>query len=209
MAARKNDSDKQRKPRRRALTVKQQKFADGVVRTGNATQAAIEAGYSPESAKVIASQNLGKPEIAGRIAERIEALNSFTVNEGLGLLVRVQRGKAADLFDDDNNFIGMGEARKRGLDHLIKSLAVKRFVEDGRVVEVVKVETHCAVQVAQFLSKVLINGARRRSQEEERRRFYTQMVSDLAQKYDVPREKVMQDVIERRPEAAQYLLNIT
>ncbi len=53
----------------RKLTLKQQRFVDNYLIYGNATRAAIEAGYSPKTAGEIGRQNLGKLAIAGAIAE--------------------------------------------------------------------------------------------------------------------------------------------
>ena len=50
------------------LTAKQQAFVEAY--DGNATQAALKAGYSPRTAGVIGNENLKKPEIAAAIAER-------------------------------------------------------------------------------------------------------------------------------------------
>ena len=54
------------------LTPKQQAFCEEYIANGgNATEAAISAGYSPKTAYSIGSENLTKPEIR----ERIEALS--------------------------------------------------------------------------------------------------------------------------------------
>lgn len=48
------------------LTIKQRKFVSALAEHGNATQAAVDAGYDVQdrqSAKVIASQNLARPAI--------------------------------------------------------------------------------------------------------------------------------------------------
>lgn len=45
------------------LTIKQQKFADEYLISGNATQAAIKAGYSKKTARFIRNENLTKPYI--------------------------------------------------------------------------------------------------------------------------------------------------
>ena len=50
-----------------ALTKKQKIFADEYLIDLNATQAAIRAGYSPDTAGSIGSENLKKPEIRARI----------------------------------------------------------------------------------------------------------------------------------------------
>ena len=49
------------------LSQKQQTFCLKYFELGNATQAAIEAGYSKTSAKVIGSENLSKPAISAKI----------------------------------------------------------------------------------------------------------------------------------------------
>lgn len=45
------------------LTLKQQRFADEYIISGNATQAAIEAGYSEKTARFIGNENLTKLKI--------------------------------------------------------------------------------------------------------------------------------------------------
>lgn len=51
-----------------ALTAKQRAFVENY--TGNATEAAIKAGYSPDTAGSIGAENLKKPEIQKAIQER-------------------------------------------------------------------------------------------------------------------------------------------
>lgn len=51
------------------LTAKQEAFCDEYMIDLNATRAAIRAGYSEDSAKQIASENLSKPDVAERIIE--------------------------------------------------------------------------------------------------------------------------------------------
>lgn len=57
---------------KRALTDKQRLFVEEYLVDLNATQAAIRAGYNPNSARIIASQNLTKPYIQEAIQEAIE-----------------------------------------------------------------------------------------------------------------------------------------
>jgi phage terminase small subunit len=52
-----------------ALTAKQEAFCEEYMIDLNGAQAAIRAGYSEDSAKEIASENLTKPNIAARIVE--------------------------------------------------------------------------------------------------------------------------------------------
>ena len=45
------------------LTPKQQAFCDYYIASGNATEAAIKAGYSEKTARVVGCENLTKPNI--------------------------------------------------------------------------------------------------------------------------------------------------
>ena len=53
------------------LTPKQQRFVDEYLIDLNATQAAIRAGYSRNSARQMGAENLSKPVIAAAVAEAI------------------------------------------------------------------------------------------------------------------------------------------
>lgn len=53
------------------MTAKQQRFCDEYLIDLNATQAAIRAGYSKKTAKVIAAENLTKPDIKEYIEKRM------------------------------------------------------------------------------------------------------------------------------------------
>lgn len=81
------------------MTLKQQRFADEYIITGNATQAAIKAGYSKKTAKVIANENLTKPYIKKYIDERLEQLESEKIasqQEVLSYLSSVMRGEMTE-----------------------------------------------------------------------------------------------------------------
>lgn len=58
------------------LTQKQQRFVDEYIISGNATQAAIKAGYSKKTAAVTATENLRKPNIKAAIEKRNEEIKS-------------------------------------------------------------------------------------------------------------------------------------
>ncbi len=51
-----------------ALTQKQQRFVDEYLVDLNATQAAVRAGYSEQTARRIGPENLSKPDIAEAVA---------------------------------------------------------------------------------------------------------------------------------------------
>ncbi|MBF7114504.1 terminase small subunit [Pediococcus pentosaceus] len=78
------------------LTTKQKKFADNYIKTGNATQSAIEAGYSKKTAPTIASENLIKPNIKSYIDEKMKEIESERImgaQEALEFLTNVVRGE--------------------------------------------------------------------------------------------------------------------
>lgn len=56
-----------------ALTAKQQRFVDEYLKDLNATQAAIRAGYSKNTARFIGAENLTKPNIQAIVAKRMAA----------------------------------------------------------------------------------------------------------------------------------------
>ncbi len=56
-----------------SLTAKQEAFCQEYLIDLNGTQAAIRAGYSAKTAAEIAVENLGKPQIASRVQELMDA----------------------------------------------------------------------------------------------------------------------------------------
>ena len=58
------------------LTLKQQRFVDEYIISGNATQAAIKAGYSEKTAAVTATENLRKPNIKAELDRRNAEIQS-------------------------------------------------------------------------------------------------------------------------------------
>lgn len=56
-----------------ALTAKQQRFVDEYLKDLNATQAAVRAGYSKNTARQMGTENLSKPVIQSVIAKRMDA----------------------------------------------------------------------------------------------------------------------------------------
>jgi phage terminase small subunit len=81
------------------LTSKQKKFADEYIKTGNAKQSAIEAGYSKKTAKVVGYENLTKPYLKEYIDERMKQLASsriMTAQEVLERLTGIVKGEITE-----------------------------------------------------------------------------------------------------------------
>ena len=78
------------------LTMKQKKFADKYLETGNITQSAVDAGYSKKTARVIGQENLLKPAVRSYIDEqmgKVENDHIMTVEEAVMFLTNVATGK--------------------------------------------------------------------------------------------------------------------
>lgn len=78
------------------LTVKQKKFADEYIKTGNATQSAISAGYKKKAAYKTGAENLKKPQIKEYIESKmkdIEDSKIMSAKEALELLSDIAKGK--------------------------------------------------------------------------------------------------------------------
>lgn len=88
------------------LTAKQQLFADEYIKSGNATQSAIKAGYNVKSAKVIGAQNLSKLNVKAYIDAKMDEIESHKIadaKEVLQYLTRVLRGEESEEIPDNVN----------------------------------------------------------------------------------------------------------
>lgn len=88
----------------KVLTDKQECFCLEYIKDLNATQAAIRAGYSEESARSIGYENLTKPDIQNRLTELIDARNKrleVDADYVLDRLVEIDQMDIADILNDD------------------------------------------------------------------------------------------------------------
>lgn len=96
---RRDSSRKGARMAEKKLTVKQKRFVDFYVETGNATEAAKKAGYSKRTAEAIGLENLGKPRIKKAIAARLKELESkrvATAKEVMEFLTSTMRGEVTE-----------------------------------------------------------------------------------------------------------------
>lgn len=114
------------------MTKKQKLFCDEYLIDLNATQAAIRAGYSPETAGAIGNENLKKPEIRAHIdramAERSRrtGVNADRVVQELAKIAFVN---ASDVIDPETATIKEDALPEDTA--AIQSVKVKTFGEDG------------------------------------------------------------------------------
>lgn len=105
------------------LTPKQRKFADYYIETGNASEAARRAGYSPKTAEHTAQQNIQKRAVKAYIAERMQPDDEKRIadaDEVLQYLSDVMRGKVKDQFGLDASL----QDRTKAAQELMKRYAV-------------------------------------------------------------------------------------
>lgn len=105
------------------LTPKQKKFCEYYIQTGNAAEAARQAGYSEKTARTIGSENLTKPDVLQYIAERTAAQEKALVadaDEVLKFYSAVMRGEKKDQFGLDASL----SDRLKAADALMKRYAV-------------------------------------------------------------------------------------
>lgn len=119
------------------LTAKQKKFVEEYLIDLNATQAAIRAGYSTESAKEIGCENLTKPNVKAEIDKAIAERSRRTgINQD-----RVLRELAKIAFVNPNDVINFNEATVKSDAKeedlaAIASVKIKNIpTEDGEITE--------------------------------------------------------------------------
>lgn len=81
------------------LTEKQKRFCDYYIETGNATEAAIRAGYSEKTARFIGAENLTKPNIKNYIDNKLKEMEDKRIakaEEVLKYLTSVMRGEETE-----------------------------------------------------------------------------------------------------------------
>lgn len=84
------------------LSQKQKAFADYYIQSGNATEAAIKAGYSKKTAKEIGCENLTKPNIVSYIESQNKIIESDRIadmKEVKEFWTNVLRNRGIDLKD--------------------------------------------------------------------------------------------------------------
>jgi phage terminase small subunit len=106
------------------LTNKQRVFVEEYLRTWNATQSALAAGYSARTARFIGAENLTKPIIAEAIQARLSELK-LSADEVLVRLGRYARGSLRPFLQPSGEIDLSTEEAQEHLD-LLKRVKVKK-----------------------------------------------------------------------------------
>lgn len=147
------------------MTKKQKRFIEEYLIDLNATQAAIRAGYSPDTAKSIGSENLTKPDIQARIAQAMAERSRRTgVNADRVVmeLAKVAFVNASDVIDADTATLKPDAAPEDTA--AIQSVKVKTFGEDGLEREIKMADKLKALELlgkhlGMFKDKVELSGS--------------------------------------------------
>ena len=124
------------------LSLKQKKFADEYIISGNATKSAIEAGYSKKTAESIGSRLLRNVKVSEYISKRAQEVfeeRAMSVAEALAISASIARGEiqqgqtkknvkvyVGDQVEEETvtetvyEFTPTIEERQRSLDHILK-----------------------------------------------------------------------------------------
>lgn len=98
------------------LTEKQKRFADYYIECGNATEAAIKAGYSENTAKAIGYENLTKPYLKAYIDDALNKKDNERIasqDEVLKYFTSLMRGEETDEIVAMNPGIGFDRTEQR------------------------------------------------------------------------------------------------
>ena len=147
------------------MTKKQNRFIEEYLIDLNATQAAIRAGYSPDTAKSIGSENLTKPDIQARIAKAMAERSRRTgVNADRVVmeLAKIAFVNASDVIDADTATLKPDVAPEDTA--AIQSVKVKTFGEDGLEREIKMADKLKALELlgkhlGMFKDKVELSGS--------------------------------------------------
>lgn len=140
-----------------ALTDKQEMFIEKYLISFNATQAALEAGYSPKTARSIGAENLTKPDIAEAISQHLRE-TAMSADEALMRLGQHARGDMSDYWsipESGDPWLNLSSDKAKGKLHLIKKMKVKRTVRTIKDEEIVTTEAEIELYDAQVANKLI------------------------------------------------------
>lgn len=157
------------------LTDMQRLFVNAYLRTFNATQAALEAGYSEKTARFIGSENLTKPNIRALLEARMSE-EAMSANEVLRHLAEIARGDIDNILDKHGN-IDLDKARELGVTRLIKKLKTRTITTEESDIVVTQAELYSRMDAlkligqfhALFSERVIVEDWRMRAIEDIQR----------------------------------------
>ena len=114
------------------LTQKQKLFADEYIKSGNATQSAIKAGYASKSAQRMGSENLSKPVIKAYIDAKMAEIESHKIadaKEAMQAITAIARGETTETQTQINPLSGKWEKIEVPADLKVRLSAWKEILK--------------------------------------------------------------------------------
>lgn len=142
-----------------ALTIKQRKFAEIYLQTGNKTRAAREAGYAANRAASTAHELLiTKPNVRDYVQRRRAIMMErycLQTSEVIGALVEISTASIGDVLETDGSF-DIDKCRDRCVDHLIKKVKVtERYTKAGDRIVTTELEMYSRLEALNQLASIL------------------------------------------------------
>lgn len=188
------------------LTLKQQRWVNAYIETGNATEAARLAGYKGDDNQlgVVGHGNLRKYKIRQFIEDRLSE-ERISSDEVLQILASQARTDVADLFDENGRF-SIEHLRRNKLGHLIKKIRCKRTIEgsgeDAKPVEMIEVELHSSQAAIAQICK--IKGWEQMPAVNDREYAREQWNGYLAANPEAPKIELLERLAQMVPEVAAH-----
>jgi phage terminase small subunit len=138
------------------LTNRQKRFIDEYLVDMNGTGAAIRAGYSPRTARSIASENLRKPEISVEVARRIRGRKRETAISAEAVLEHLKAialSNIGDLMDEEGNILEPAIWPNHARLAVQSFRRERRLDSAGRTVEYVSVQMRDSVSALRLYLK--------------------------------------------------------
>ena len=197
-----------------ALTWRENKMIDGIVSNGgNASRAAVDAGYSPKNPSQSAWKVLNRPAVQEQIRARIEQAG-IDPAEPIGSLVSQMRADVTDCFGPDGAF-SVELARQNGLGHLLKvSTTIHRKTDhDGclrTVGDATKLEflspQSAALQLARISAAAPPDARQPQRTDDQRLAMLERLVERTRENFPgMTREDVFECILDVKPEVARYI----
>ena len=141
------------------LTPKQRRFVGAYLLSGNATQAALEAGYSAKTARFIGSENLTKPNIKAHVDaahQRQLARGQQRQDDICDHMRTLAYTDRCLMFDDDANMLPLSQWPQELRDCVENIEVVIRNIEagDGDTDRVVKVKLSSKLDAVREVAKM-------------------------------------------------------
>ena len=114
------------------LTAKQRLFADEYIKSGNATQSAIKAGYTEKSARFVGAENLTKPNIKAYIDTKMAVIESHKIadaKEAMQAITAIARGETTETQAQINPLSGKWEKIEVPADLKVRLSAWKEILK--------------------------------------------------------------------------------